>query len=225
MRLLLIEDNERLAGFVRAALEAAGFATDAFGEGGDALAALGTTRYDAVVLDLGLPDLDGLDLLRQLRNAGNAIPILILTARDGIGDRVAGLNAGADDYLLKPFATEELIARIRALLRRPGGALGAVLAAGNLAFDTVAREVTVDGRVVAMSRREMTVLEELLRRSGRVVPKALLEESIYAFDDDVSSNAVEVNVSRLRKRLQGLGASVGIHTLRGVGYLLAETEE
>ncbi len=222
MRLLLIEDNDRLAEFVRTALVAGGFAVDHFGEAGEAAAALDTTRYDAVVLDLGLPDGDGMDVLRTLRAAGNGVPVLILTARDGVGDRVAGLDAGADDYLLKPFAVEELLARVRALLRRPGGALGVVLTAGNLELDTVAREVRIGGTPVVVSRREVDVLEELLRRCGRVVPKAVIEESVYAFDSDIGSNAIEASISRLRKRLMAQGASVGIHTLRGVGYLLSD---
>jgi DNA-binding response OmpR family regulator len=150
------------------------------------------------------------------------IPVLILTARDGVHDRVEGLNSGGDDYLLKPFAMEELVARMRALLRRPGGVLGLTLKAGNLSFDTTAREVRVAGKTVGASRREMAVLEQLLRRLGRVVPKELIGESIYGFDEDVSANSVEVHISRLRKRLDQAGANVTVHTIRGVGYLLSE---
>jgi len=222
MRLLIVEDNERLAGFVKTGLCAAGFAADLTGRVEDAWAALATTRYDAMIVDLGLPDGEGLDLIAGMRRGGSSIPVLILTARDGLTDRVRGLNGGADDYLVKPFEMEELIARIKALLRRPGQVLGLLLTAGNLSFDTTAREVQVDGRVVAVSRREMALLELLLRRVGRVVAKSVIEESLYAFDDETSANTVEVLVHRLRRRLQPAGASPAIHTVRGVGYLLTE---
>lgn len=148
--------------------------------------------------------------------------MLILTARDAVDDRVTGLNAGSDDYFLKPFAMEELVARIRALLRRPGGVMGVTLEAGNISFDTTAREVRVDDSPVHILRREMSVLELLMRRHGRVVPKDVLEDNIYGFDEEVTSNSVEVHISRLRNRLTNAQASVSIHTLRGVGYLLAD---
>ena len=161
-------------------------------------------------------------LLQDWRRDGDATPIIVLTARDGVEDRVRGLDSGADDYLLKPFDMKELVARIRALLRRPGGALGVTLALGNVDFDTTAREVRVDQRPITISRREMGVLEQLMRRGGRVVPKDVLEENLYGFDDEVSSNSVEVHISRLRKRLLKEHATVSVHTLRGVGYLLSE---
>ena len=222
MRILLIEDNDRLAQLVTTGLHKAGFAVDSFLTGAEGAAAIAATRYDAVTLDLGLPDMDGLELLRQLRGRGDQTPVLILTARDGVDDRVGGLNSGADDYLLKPFAMEELVARLRALLRRPGGALGVTLSMGNLALDTVAREVTVNGAVVNLSRRETEVLEHLLRRAGRVVPKAVIEESLYGFAEEVTANSVEALVSRLRKRLLAVSADLAIHTMRGIGYLLME---
>ena len=222
MRLLLTEDNLRLSTLVCRALEKEGFAVDAVGSLGESEAAIETTDYDAVILDLGLPDGNGLDLLRVMRSREDTTPVLILTARDGVEDRVMGLNAGADDYLLKPFANEELIARVRALLRRPGGALGVKLKAGNITFDTTTREVRVDDVLINISRREMGVLEQLMRRPGHVVPKDMLEEKLYGFDEGVSSNSVEVHISRLRKRMSNYQASVTIHTLRGVGYLLAE---
>jgi DNA-binding response OmpR family regulator len=159
--------------------------------------------------------------LKKWREDGDVTPVLILTARDAVEDRVKGLNAGADDYMLKPFAMEELVARVRALLRRPGGVLGTVLQEGNIEFDTTAREVRINEKTVSISRREMEVLEQLLRRKGRVVPKDVLEDKIYGFDEEVSSNSVEVHVSRLRKRLIGAGADVSVHTIRGVGYLLS----
>lgn len=225
MRVLLVEDNLRLSALVRRGLESEAFTVDGVGTIADAEAALDTAPYDALVLDLGLPDGDGLDLLSDLRAQENHIPVLILTARDGVDDRVKGLNAGADDYLLKPFAVEELTARLRALLRRPDGALGLSLRAGNVTFDTTAREVRVGNQLVKMARREMGVLEQLMRRAGRVVPKDVLESKLYGFDEEVTPNSLEASVSRLRKRLAQVEATVSVHTLRGVGYLLSEDEE
>lgn len=222
MRLLLVEDNQRLAETTKEGLEKESFTVDWFDTAGESEAAIDTVSYDAIVLDLGLPDGDGLDLLKQLRNKGSSTPVLILTARDGVEDRVRGLDGGADDYLLKPFAMEELIARIRALLRRPGGALGLTLTAGNVSFDTAAREVRVDDSAITVSRREMGVLEQLMRRNGRVVPKDVLEDKLYGFGEEVTSNSVEVHISRLRKRLAKANADISVHTLRGVGYLLSE---
>lgn len=222
MRLLLIEDNQRLAQTTKEGLEKESFAVDCFGTAGEAELALKTVSYDAVILDLGLPDGDGLNILGDMRTREDSTPVLILTARDGVDDRVRGLDGGADDYLLKPFAMEELVARTRALLRRPGGALGQTLTAGNVSFDTTAREVRVDESPIAISRREMGVLEQLMRRFGRVVPKDVLEDKMYGFGEEVTSNSVEVHVSRLRKRLSSVDATVSIHTLRGVGYLLSE---
>jgi len=225
MRILLVEDNLRLSTFVRRGLGKEDFTVDGVGTICDAEAAVGTVPYDAIILDLGLPDGDGLDLLKALRAAGNTVPVLILTARDDVDDRVRGLNVGADDYMLKPFAVKELAARLRALLRRPDGALGASLTFGNVTFDTNARDVHVGQDRIKISRREMGVLEQLMRRAGRVVPKDILESKLYGFDEDVSSNSLEANVSRLRKRLAQVNASVRIHTLRGVGYLLSDEED
>ncbi len=222
MRLLLVEDNERLSGFVATGLRAAGFTVDVVALAEEAQAALDTTRYDTVLLDLGLPDADGMAVLRALRQARNPVPVLILTARDGVDDRVAGLDAGADDYVLKPFAINELIARVKALLRRPGGALGLVLESGNMRFDTVARSLEVAGRPVLLARRELALLEMLMRRAGRVVAKDALEEGLYGFEQEIGSNSLEVHVSRLRKRLAAAQAGSTIQTVRGVGYLLVE---
>jgi DNA-binding response OmpR family regulator len=216
MRLLLIEDNERLAGAVAQNLKTAGFAVDRIGLAGEAPAALSAARYDAIVLDLGLPDGDGMRILEAARGRGDGTPILILTARDGLADRINGLNAGADDYLLKPFAMGELVARLKALLRRPGAALGSMLEAGNLSFDTVNRAVEVAGRPLILGRRELALLELLLRRSGRVVAKGALEEGLYGFDESATQ------MSRLRKKLEAADAAIVIHTVRGVGYLLTE---
>ncbi|HZF35174.1 MAG TPA: response regulator transcription factor [Candidatus Angelobacter sp.] len=222
MRLLLIEDNERLAAAVAEHLKAAGFAVDRVGLAAEAPAALAAARYDAVVLDLGLPDGDGMKILESARSRGDGTPILILTARDGLEDRISGLNAGADDYLLKPFAMGELVARLKALLRRPGAALGSMLEAGNLSLDTVNRAVEVAGRPLLLGRRELALLELLLRRAGRVVAKGALEEGLYGFDEPASANSVETQMSRLRKKLEAAGVTVAIHTVRGVGYLLTE---
>jgi DNA-binding response OmpR family regulator len=222
MRLLLVEDNARLAEFVRASLAHEGFVVDVLALAEEATAALATTPYDVVVLDLGLPDADGTMVLQRLRARGSATPVLILTARDGVADRVAGLNAGADDYLLKPFAVEELVARLRAVLRRPGAALGRNLGAGNLRYDSLTRAVQVGGVPLILSRRELDILELLLRRAGHVVSKADIEENLYGHDDDIASNSVEVGIHRLRRRLAEAGGSVTITTLRGIGYLLAE---
>jgi DNA-binding response OmpR family regulator len=222
MRVLLVEDNERLAGAVAQHLKGAGFAVDRVGLAAEAAAALATARYDAIVLDLGLPDGDGMRILEATRSRGDGTPILVLTARDGLDDRINGLNAGADDYLLKPFAMGELVARLKALLRRPGAALGSTLEAGNLSLDTVHRAVEVAGRPLLLGRRELALLELLLRRAGRVVAKGALEESLYGFDEPATANSVETQMSRLRKKLETASAAITIHTVRGVGYLLSE---
>lgn len=224
MRLLLVEDDERLSDAVSQGLTDAGFVLDAVRSVDEGQAAVDTTSFDAIVLDLGLPDEDGTVLLRRLRSKGNTTPILILTARDGLQDRVEGLNAGADDYLLKPFAMEELVARIKALLRRPGAALGMILTSGNLSFDTVERSVTIAGNPVILTQRELSLLELLMRRIGRTVPKDIIEENIYGFNEEVSSNSVEVATHRLRKKLEKHDADLSIHTVRGVGYILSEND-
>jgi DNA-binding response OmpR family regulator len=222
VRLLLVEDNDRLAQFVVKGLSDAGFAIDRVARLADASVALSTGRFDAIVLDLGLPDGDGSDWLKSRRAAGDQTPVLMLTARTSTGDKVRGLNVGADDYLTKPFDMAELVARIKALLRRPGGALALTLELGNIRFDTVHREARVGDHAVALSRSELTLLELLLRRAGRVVVRRMLEEGLYGFDDVVGSNSLEAHVSRLRKKLEAAGATVQIHTLRGVGYMAGE---
>jgi DNA-binding response OmpR family regulator len=222
MRLLVVEDETRIVELLRSAFERAGFVVDAVGTTtkGDQLLSL--IAYDAVILDLGLPDGDGLRLLAKIRRAGNRVPVLILTARDAVEDRVSGLDAGADDYLVKPFAVAELISRIKALLRRPGHALGITLQAGNLAFDTVGRDLKVGSITVSVSRHELAILEHLMRRMGRVVPRAVLEEKLYGMDEPLESNAIPVHVHHLRRKLTEFGATPVIHTVRGIGYLLAE---
>jgi DNA-binding response OmpR family regulator len=221
MRLLLIEDNHDLAKLLAEGLSSAGYDADVFNTAGDARTALASVRYSAIILDLGLPDGDGLSILKELRAQGDPTPVLILTARGGVHDRVVGLRGGADDYLVKPFALEELLARIEAILRRPGQILGSSLKLGNLQFDTVGRQVFINGDPCVFSGREAAVLEILLRRQGRVVPKKAVEDEIFGLFGEVSSNAIEVYVSRLRKQLNDKGARVQIHTIRGVGYMAA----
>ena len=221
MRLLLIEDNQRLADYLGTALQNGGFAIDHVTTTVDAESALSATHYDTILLDLGLPDMDGLVWLGHQRRRQMTRPVLVLTARDSLEDLVAGLNQGADDYLRKPFELDELIARVRALLRRPGEALGVKLTAGNVMLNTSEREVSVAGAPVEFGRREVDVLELLMRRAGRVVPKSAIEDAIYSFGEDLASNAIEVLVHRIRRRLQEAGADMHIHTLRGVGYVLS----
>ena len=225
MRLLVVEDEPRIAEILKSGLQRAGFAVDMVGRCADAQAALALAPYDAAILDLGLPDGDGIDLLADLRATHNGIPVLVLTARDAVEDKVAGLDAGADDYLIKPFATVELIARVKALLRRPGGALGIKLQAGNVVLDTIGRDVRVGELPLNLPRRECTILEHLLRRQGRVVPKTVLEDKLYGIDDELESNAVPVHVHHLRRKLQDAQATAEIHTVRGVGYLLSEMKK
>jgi len=220
MRLLLVEDNQRLGTLVRDGLVDAGMAVDWCQSLEEASAARSAARHDLVLVDLGLPDGDGLEFVRAIRREGDAVPILILTARDALGDRVTGLDAGADDYLVKPFANAELAARCRALLRRPGHRLAPVLAAGDLSFDTATRQASYRGAAIDLSRREGSVLEALMRRAGAVMTKEALEETLYAFNEPVTPNALEAAISRLRKRLDEAGATDILHTVRGLGYML-----
>ena len=222
MRVLVVEDEVRLVDLLRSTLSHAGFVVDAVTTSEDAQEAIAVGTYDVVILDLGLPDGDGLDLLAAVRREGKTMPILVLTARDAVADRVRGLDAGADDYLVKPFAASELVARTKALLRRPGHALGMTLEAGNVLFDTVGRDVRVHGTTLALPRQELSVLEHLMRRLGRVVPKAVLEEKLYGMEDELASNAIPVHVHHLRRKLTECGATCAIHTVRGIGYLLTE---
>src|SRR5262245_58498717 len=177
---------------------------------------------DAVILDLGLPLMDGVEVCRRVRERGDRTPVLMLTARDAVTDRVEGLDAGADDYLVKPFAMDELLARVRALLRRPGAVLGHRLGVGNVMLDSRTRAVEVAGLPLSLSRRELLTLEVLMRRAGRVVAKDVLLDQLYELDEQPPSNAVPVHVHHLRKALEKAGADAQIVTFRGIGYLLAE---
>lgn len=220
MRLLLVEDNPQLAQLVQDGLSAQGFVIDRCGSLKEALATRAAATYDLILLDLGLPDGDGMNLVRKLRQANDSIPILILTARGGLNDRLIGLDGGADDYLVKPFEIAELAARCRALLRRPGASLGVVLQLGNLALDTTTRTVTVNEQRIDVPPREVALLEQLLRRAEQVVRRSQLEESLYSFGEDVTPNALESAVSRLRRRLAAAEAKVIVRTAHGIGYAL-----
>lgn len=221
MRILLVEDDRLLGDGIRAGLAQAGFAVDWATDGRQAELALAGEPYDAVVLDLGLPRIDGMEVLRRGRAAGARLPVLILTARDAVADRVAGLDAGADDYLVKPFDLAELQARLRALVRRASGAAEPLLRHGGLVLDPSARTVHYDDRPVDLSPREFAVLHALLRNAGRVLSKAQLEEKIYGWGEEIESNAVEVFVHHLRRKL----APELIRTIRGVGYMIPAQAE
>jgi len=219
LRLLLIEDNPRLCQAVAESLRAQGFAVDTAASAAEGLRVWRAGEYDAAVLDLMLPDGSGLTALKEMRDRGNTTPVLILTALGTVEDRVRGLDFGADDYLVKPFAMQELVARLRALLRRPGAALGRTLTLGSVSLDTSARLATVAEMPLDLTRSELIVLEALLRNQGRVVSKERLAESLYDFEQERSANSVETQVHRLRRKLAAAGADVSLRTLRGLGYL------
>ncbi|WP_417595936.1 response regulator [Parasphingorhabdus sp.] len=220
MRLLLVEDNARLATLIRDGLDRQGFAIDWYETIEGAHHARQIGDYDLVLLDLGLPDGEGLDLVTAMRAQMDQTPILIMTARGGLDDRVAGLDAGADDYVVKPFQIPELAARCRALLRRPGNALETVLHAGNVSLNPAERTVCVGDVAVDTAPREVDLLEVLLRRSGHVVAKQSIESALYSMDAEITPNAMEASISRLRKRLSAASADVQIKTIHGVGYAL-----
>jgi two-component system OmpR family response regulator len=224
MRILLTEDDPALADILTRACERDGYSVDCVGDGVSADLALTTETYDALILDLGLPRMDGLEVLKRLRKRGSHLPVLILTARDAIEDRVAGLDTGADDYLPKPFDVTELRARLRALLRRHhGGSASARLELGNLSLDTSTQQVFLNGLEFELPTREREVLSSLLHRAGKVVAKKTLTSAISSWDAPVGSNAVEVYIHRLRKRLEPAG--IAIRTIRGLGYLIDAADE
>jgi two-component system OmpR family response regulator len=220
MRILLVEDDPGLAESLSEGLKQMGFAVDLSQDGGEADAILAVRKFDAVVLDLGLPGLSGMDVLKRLRKRGSTLPVLILTARDAMSDKVAGLNAGADDYLLKPFDFQELDARLKALLRRTQSERSGWLEAGRLRLDKASQQAFVDLEPLILSAREVGVLELLMSRLGRVVSKEQLAEHLSQ-DEDIGENAVEVYVHRLRKKLEAIG--IEIRTMRGLGYLLEKS--
>jgi two-component system OmpR family response regulator/two-component system response regulator QseB len=218
MRILLVEDDALLGDALEAGLKQAGHAVDWVRDGISADTALATEDYAAVVLDLGLPRKDGIDVLRGLRAKKRSLPVLILTARDTVEDRIKGLDAGADDYLVKPFDLGELNARLRALLRRAGGQPAPVLTAAGLSLDPATRSVLAQGREVELSAKEYALLLALMQHPGRALSRAQLEQHLYAWGEEIGSNAVEVYIHHLRRKL---GADA-IRTLRGIGYVVAK---
>lgn len=218
MRVLIVEDDEMIAQGLQTALRRAGFAVDWMRDGKDAAAALLASTFEVVLLDLGLPRRDGIEVLRELRRRGDATPVIILTARDEIQHRVAGLDAGADYYIVKPFDLDEMMARVRSVVRRAAGRGDPGIQHGDLRLDPVTRTVERRGVPVGLSAHEYAVLEALLQRPGAVLSRSQLEDRLYGWDDQIGSNAVEVYVHGLRRKL----GSEAIRTLRGVGYFVAK---
>lgn len=216
MRILLVEDDPMIGESVSEWLQGDGYAVDWLQDGDSALLALHTTPFALVILDLGLPGRDGLEVLKEIRSKESHIPVLITTARDTVDDRIAGLDSGADDYLIKPFDLEELSARIRALLRRSAGRADPLITRGRLTINPSPREVTFDGKPVILSAKEYALLEALAERKGLVLSRAQLESKLYNWDSTVGSNAIEVHIHHLRKKL----SEDAIKTVRGMGYIL-----
>ncbi|NMM42463.1 response regulator transcription factor [Pseudoalteromonas arctica] len=222
MRVLIVEDNQELADFIRLALRDEGYATDNAANGTQAVNLMSVFQYDAVILDLGLPDFDGLQLIRQVRKVGNTVPVLIVTARGGINDRIKGLDLGADDYLNKPFAIGELIARLRAILRRPNSITGMSInmKRGKLLLDPKSKRVVAGENNITMGKTEFALLEYMLRHATLTVSKEALFNAIYSLGFEVTDNAIQVAVHRVRKKLEQVNAEVTIKTIRGIGYIL-----
>jgi DNA-binding response OmpR family regulator len=214
VRVLLVEDDRMIGDSVRAALRQAGFAVDWVRDGAAAEASLATERFDVVLLDLGLPQRDGLDVLRAVRARGDRTPVIVLTARDALASRVAGLDAGADDYLLKPFELDELLARMRAVMRRHAGHAASAIQVQDVVLDAATRQVSRAGQPVALSAREFALLEALMARPGAILSRAQLEDRLYGWGDQIDSNAISVFIHQLRRKL----GEDFIHTVRGVGY-------
>ncbi|MDK1288013.1 response regulator transcription factor [Pseudoalteromonas umbrosa] len=221
MRILITEDNQQLAEFIQQAILQDGHAADIANSAGEMSSLIDNWQYDALVLDLGLPDTDGIDVIRQLRGADNPIPILILTARGGVEDRIKGLDLGADDYLNKPFAIDELKARLRAILRRPVEYSGNLLTRGNVSLDSKARRVMVDDKNINMGKTEVAILEYMIRHASLTVSKDAIYDAIYALGFEVTDNAIQVAMHRIRKKLEQAGSSTDIKTIRGIGYILS----
>lgn len=224
MRVLLVEDEAELAGALKTALSQHRMVVDHARDLAEATLVLSDAVYDVVVLDRRLPDGDGLSLIPAIRLRGNSVPVIVLTALGELADRVAGLDGGADDYIGKPFAFEELLARLRALARRPVAVQSDVVAVGRLSFDLAHLEAKVDGVPLKMPRRELLVLETLTRRMGRMVLRAALMEAVFGLDDEIQSNALDTHISRVRRKLLDANAGVTINGIRGVGYLLREAQ-
>jgi DNA-binding response OmpR family regulator len=222
MRVLVVEDEKKTASFIRKALQAEGFAVDVCHNGDDGLTAARTTPFDAIVLDIMLPGRDGLSLLRQLRERQNATPVLLLSARGEVNERVEGLNAGADDYLPKPFVIAELVARVRALGRRGGESKSPVLRVADLTLDTVTREARRGAATIELTTREYRLLEFLMRSAGRICGRMAILEKVWDYDFDPGSNLVDVNVMRLREKIDADYEPKLLHTVRGIGYVMKE---
>lgn len=220
MRILLVEDEAEMAKALSAALKQYDMVVDRVASLAEAEEAIIDDVHDAILLDRQLPDGDGLSLVAKFRNRPTRPPVIMLTARGELSDRVAGLDGGADDYLAKPFAVEELLARLRAVLRRPANLKINIVRLGRLTFDLNHCEADINGQPLELPRRELLVLEALMRRMGRTVVRATLEAAVYSFDEDIQSNALDTHVSRLRRKLTEAAAGVEIHGIRGVGYLL-----
>ena len=227
MRILVVDDDRAVRDSLRRSLQYNGYDVDVAADGAEALARVPGARPDAIVMDVMMPRLDGLEATRALRAAGNEVPILVLTARDAVGDRVDGLDAGADDYLTKPFALEELLARLRALTRRASratdGGEPTVLAFGGLSMDTATREVQRGDRFLTLTRTEFTLLELFLRRPRRVLERAFILEEVWGYDFPTTANSLEVYIGYLRRKTEAGGEPRLLHTVRGVGYVLRET--
>ena len=224
MRILVVEDEKKTASFIRKALQAEGFAVDVCHTGDDGWAAARLTPFDAIVLDIMLPGRDGLSLLRQLRERQNVTPVLLLSARGEVNERIEGLNAGADDYLPKPFVIAELIARIRALGRRGGESKPAVLRLGDLTLDTVTRQAERRGTAIELTAREYRLLEFLMRSAGRICGRMAILEKVWDYDFDPGSNLVDVNIMRLREKIDSGFERKLLHTVRGIGYVMKESQ-
>jgi two-component system response regulator TctD len=222
MRILLAEDDRELATWVARLLRRDNYVIDCVYRGDEADAALATEDYALVVLDLGLPHLDGVEVLRRLRARGSTVPVIVLTANDAVSSRVRGLDSGADDYLVKPFAVEELEARIRAQLRRRRRSFEPTIGYGPLALDAETGAFSIDGNPLSLTKRERGVLEALIMRAGRPIAKNALTENVFGLDDDANPNAIEIYVHRLRRKLEGTGISIA--TLRGLGYVLRKED-
>jgi DNA-binding response OmpR family regulator len=222
MRVLVVEDEKKTASFIRKALQEEGFAVDVCHNGDDGLAAARATPFDAIVLDIMLPGRDGLSLLRQLRERQNTTPVLLLSARGEVDERVEGLNAGADDYLPKPFVIAELVARVRALGRRGGESKSLVLRMADLTLDTVTHEARRGGVTIELTAREYRLLEFLMRSAGRICGRMAILEKVWDYDFDPGSNLVDVNVMRLREKIDTSFEPKLIRTMRGLGYMIGE---
>jgi len=222
MRILLVEDDTMLADSIREGLEKGGFSVDHLAAAEPAESALALTHYDLAIVDIGLPRMNGLELIRRFRRRGIALPVLILTARDGLDDRIQGLDIGSDDYMVKPFQLPELLARMRALIRRSCSAVSSELTAGRVRLDLARREASLDGKALDLTGREWDIMQQLMLASPNVLAKQKMVESLSEWDNEITANAIEIYVSRLRQKLQDSG--VEIRTIRGIGYRLDETD-